>query len=167
MGLCLYIFPNFATFGVPIATKKGLQKCILLLKHAVGSELELKSVLLFAGKEVQIGTPVLNDASVKVEVLAHGKYDTVIVYKKKRRTRYERRNGHRQGYTEVLVTELRSGAESAKVDSKVIDRNRARVAALAKQKVQSVPLTRKEKIAQGLPKPAKVKKNSLRKAKEV
>ena len=116
---------------------------------------------------MQIGTPVLNDASVKVEVLAHGKYDTVIVYKKKRRTRYERRNGHRQGYTEVLVTELRSGAESAKVDSKVIERNRARVAALAKQKVQSVPLTRKEKIAQGLPKPAKVKKNSLRKAKEV
>ncbi len=67
----------------------------------------------------------------------------------------------------MLVTELRSGAESAKVDSKVIDRNRARVAALAKQKVQNVPLTRKEKIAQGLPKPAKVKKNSLRKAKEV
>ena len=99
---CLYNFANFATFGVPIATKKGLQKCILLLKQVV--------------------------SSIKLsEVLAHGKYDTVIVYKKKRRTRYERRNGHRQGYTEVLVTELRSGAESAKVDSKVIERNRARV----------------------------------------
>ena len=98
--------------------------------------------------------------------LAHGKYDTVIVFKKKRRTRYERRNGHRQGYTEVLVTELRSGAESAVVDPKVITRNRARVAALAKQKEQNKPLTRKEKIAQGIQKPAKVKKNSLRKAKE-
>ena len=115
---------------------------------------------------MQVGTPVLNDASVKVEILAHGKEDTIIVFKKKRRTRYERRNGHRQGYTEVLVTELRSGAESAVVDPKVITRNRARVAALAKQKEQNKPLTRKEKIAQGLPKPAKVKKNSLRKAKE-
>ena len=135
---------------------------------AVGSTLELKSVLLFSnGKEVKVGTPVLNDASVKVEILAHGKEDTIIVFKKKRRTRYERRNGHRQGYTEVLVTELRSGAESAVVDPQVITRNRARVAALAKQKVQNKPLTRKEKIAQGLPKPAKVKKNSLRKAKEV
>ena len=134
---------------------------------AVGSTLELKSVLLFSnGKEVKVGTPVLNDASVKVEVLAHGKYDTVIVFKKKRRTRYERRNGHRQGYTEVLVTELRSGAESAVVDPKVITRNRARVAALAKQKEQNKPLTRKEKIAQGIQKPAKVKKNSLRKSKE-
>ena len=155
------------TGGFQYKVELGKAYKVPTLDAAVGSELELKSVLLFAGKEVQVGTPVLNDAAVKVEILAHGKYDTIIVFKKKRRTRYERRNGHRQGYTEVLVTELRSGAESAKVDSKVIERNRARVAALAKQKVQSVPLTRKEKIAQGLPKPAKVKKNSLRKAKEV
>ena len=133
---------------------------------AVGSTLELKSVLLFSnGKEVQVGTPVLSDATVKVEVLSHGKGDTVIVFKKKRRTRYERKNGHRQGYTEVLVTEICSGKESAAVESQIIIRNRARIAALAKQKAQNVPLTRKEKIAQGIPKPAKIKKNSLRKAK--
>ena len=133
---------------------------------AVGSTLELKSVLLFSnGKEVQVGTPVLSDATVKVEVLSHGKGDTVIVFKKKRRTRYERKNGHRQGYTEVRVTEICSGKESAAVEPQIISRNRARIAALAKQKAQNVPLTRKEKIAQGIPKPAKIKKNSLRKAK--
>ncbi len=133
---------------------------------AVGSTLELKSVLLFSnGKEVQVGTPVLSDATVKVEVLSHGKGDTVIVFKKKRRTRYERKNGHRQGYTEVLVTEICSGKESAAVEPQIISRNRARIAALAKQKAQNVPLTRKEKIAQGIPKPAKNKQNSLRKAK--
>ena len=144
------------TGGFQYKVELGKAYKVPTIDAAVGSELELKSVLLFSGKEVQVGTPVLNDASVKVEVLAHGKYDT----------RYERRNGHRQGYTEVLVTELRSGAESAAVDPQVITRNRARVAALAKQKEQNKPLTRKEKIAQGLPKPAKVKKNSLRKAKE-
>ncbi|HOG68473.1 MAG TPA: 50S ribosomal protein L21, partial [Fibrobacteraceae bacterium] len=138
-----------------------------IAEAAVGSTLELKSVLLFSnGKEVQVGTPVLSDATVKVEVLSHGKGDTVIVFKKKRRTRYERKNGHRQGYTEVLVTEICSGKESAAVDPQIITRNRARVAALAKQKAQNVPLTRKEKIAQGIPKPVKVKKNSLRKAME-
>src|SRR5574344_2661442 len=56
---------------------------------AVGSTLELKSVLLFSGKEVKVGTPVVADSLVKVEVLAHGKGDTVIVFKKKRRTRYD------------------------------------------------------------------------------
>ena len=138
-----------------------------IAEAAVGSTLELKSVLLFSnGKEVQVGTPVLSDATVKVEVLSHGKGDTVIVFKKKRRTRYERKNGHRQGYTEVLVTEICSGKESAAVEPQIIIRNRARIAALAKQKAQNVPLTRKEKIAQGIPKPAKIKKNSLRKAME-
>lgn len=138
-----------------------------IAEAAVGSTLELKSVLLFSnGKEVQVGTPVLSDATVKVEVLSHGKGDTIIVFKKKRRTRYERKNGHRQGYTEVLVTEICSGKESAAVEPQIITRNRARVAALAKQKAQNVPLTRKEKIAQGIPKPVKVKKNSLRKAME-
>jgi len=138
-----------------------------IAEAAVGSTLELKSVLLFSnGKEVQVGTPVLSDATVKVEVLSHGKGDTIIVFKKKRRTRYERKNGHRQGYTEVLVTEICSGKESAAVEPQIITRNRARVAALAKQKAQNVPLTRKEKIAQGIPKPVKVKKNSLRKVME-
>ena len=101
------------TGGFQYKVELGKAYKVPTLDAAVGSELELKSVLLFAGKEVQVGTPVLNDAAVKVEILAHGKYDTIIVFKKKRRTRYERRNGHRQGYTEVLVTELRSGAESA------------------------------------------------------
>ena len=132
---------------------------------AVGSELDLKSVLLFTdGKSVRIGTPVLEDALVKVEVLAHDRHDKVHTFKKKRRTRYERKQGHRLGYTEVLVKEIRSGAESVVVDSKVVTRQRARIVALAKGKAQNVPMTRKEKIAAGLPKPAKVKKNSLRKA---
>lgn len=138
-----------------------------IAEAAVGSELDLKSVLLFTdGKSTRIGTPVLDDALVKVEVLAHDKHDKVHTFKKKRRTRYERKQGHRQGYTEVLVTEIRSGSESAVVDSKIVTRARARIVALAKQKVQNVPLTRKEKIAQGLPKPAKVKKNTLRLAKK-
>ncbi len=156
------------TGGFQYKVELGKTYKVPSIDAAVGDELELKSVLLFAnGEEVQVGTPVLNDALVKVEVLAHGKGDTVIVYKKKRRTRYERRNGHRQGYTEVLVTEIRSGANSQTVDPKIVTRNRARIAALAKQKEQNVPMTRKEKIAAGLPKPAKVKKNALRKAKEV
>jgi len=136
-----------------------------IAEAVIGSVLDLKSVLLYSnGKTVRIGTPVLEDALVKVEVLAHDRHDKVHTFKKKRRTRYERKQGHRQGYTEVLVTEIRSGSETAVVDSKIQVRNRARVVALAKLKTQNVPLTRKEKIAQGIPKPAKVKKNSLRKA---
>ena len=58
------------TGGFQYKVELGKAYKVPTLDAAVGSELELKSVLLFAGKEVQIGTPVLNDASVKVEVLA-------------------------------------------------------------------------------------------------
>jgi len=133
----------------------------------VGSELEIKSVLLVAnGSEVKVGTPVLADAVVKAEVIRHDRSDKVIIFKKKRRTRYEKKNGHRQGFTEVLIKEIRSGSESVVIDAKVVERNRARGVALAKAKEVKPKLTRKEKIAAGIPKPVKVKKNSLRKAKE-
>ncbi|MDR2555525.1 MAG: 50S ribosomal protein L21 [Fibromonadaceae bacterium] len=138
---------------------------------AVGSILELKSVLLFAdGGSISVGTPVLENASVKVEVLSHGKSDKVSAIKKKRRTRYERHLGHRQGYTEVLVTEIKAAGKSTAIDPKIAVRQRARIAALAKLKEQGKPLTRKEKIAADVaagkqPKPVR-KEKFLRTAKE-
>lgn len=119
----------------------------------VGTQVEFKSVLLVSnGTDVKVGTPVLDDAAVKVEVIRHDRADKVVVFKKKRRQRYERTAGHRQGFTEVLVTEIHSGSDSVVVDSKVIERNRARAVALAKQKAVQPKLTRKEKIAQDLAK---------------
>ncbi len=114
----------------------------------VGSELELKSILLVAnGTEIKVGTPVVEEASVKAEVLSHGNGDKVIIFKKKRRQGYQKKQGHRQGYTELLITEINTGSESSVLDSNFAVRARARVSALAKQKVQGTPLTRKEKIA--------------------
>jgi large subunit ribosomal protein L21 len=130
----------------------------------VGSNLELKSVLLFAdGESISVGTPVLENASVTVEILAHGKGDKVSSVKKKRRTRYERRLGHRQGYTEVLVSEIKAAGKSFKIDPQASVRQRARIVALAKQKEQGKPLTRKEKIAADIaagkePRPVRKKK---------
>jgi large subunit ribosomal protein L21 len=175
---------NFSIFTFPL-TQKDTQKMYSIVETggfqyraeigktikvpsvadaAVGSTLELKSVLLFAdGESISVGTPVLEKASVKAEVLAHGKADKVSGVKKKRRTRYERRIGHRQGYTEVLVTEIKAAGKSFAVDPQVIARQRARIAALAKQKEQGKPLTRKEKIAADIaagkePRPVRKKK---------
>ncbi len=139
-------------------------KVPLVADAAVGSTLEMKSVLLFAdGESVSVGTPVLENSSIKAEVLAHGKYDKISAVKKKRRTRYERRFGHRQDYTEVLVTEIIAGNSSQKIEEQVAVRQRARIVALAKLKEQGTPLTRKEKIAADVaagkePRPVRKKK---------
>ena len=46
------------------------------------------------------------DATVSATVLGHGRGDKVIVFKKKRRKQYKRRQGHRQGYTEIKIEKI-------------------------------------------------------------
>lgn len=61
-------------------------------------------------QEVLIGRPTLDGASVAVEVLRHGRGDKIIVFKKKRRKGYRRKQGHRQNFTEVRVVEIELGS---------------------------------------------------------
>lgn len=114
----------------------------------VGDTLTVSDVLLFAdGDAVQVGAPKVSGATVKLEVLAHDRDDKVIIFKRKRRKRYRLLKGHRQDYTEVLVTEIAAGSAKSAVDEKAKVRARARAKALAKLKVQNVPLTKAQKIA--------------------
>lgn len=155
------------TAGFQFKVEPGELVKLPSIDSEVGAEIEIKSVLLAStGKDVLVGTPVLGNVVVKVEVIRHDRSDKLIIFKKKRRTRYEKKGTHRQGFTEVLVKEIKVGAEAQAIDAKVVVRNRARAVALAKLKAVAPKLTRKEKIASGLPKPVKVKKNTLRKAKK-
>lgn len=71
----------------------------------VGSELLIDQVLLVgAGDDVKIGTPLVAGASVKAKVLAHGRGEKVGIFKMRRRKHYDKHQGHRQGYTELEIT---------------------------------------------------------------
>ena len=75
----------------------------------VGSAVEFTEVLLTGGGDggaVRIGTPLVDGALVRAEILAHGRDRKVLVFKKKRRKNYRRRRGHRQEVTTVRVTEI-------------------------------------------------------------
>lgn len=65
--------------------------------------------VLVAGTDdgVQVGLPVVAGASVTGEVVRHGKTRKVMIFKWKRRKNYRRKQGHRQGYTEVRISEIR------------------------------------------------------------
>jgi ribosomal protein L21 len=122
-----------------------------LTEADVGSTLEIKSVLLHTdGSNTLVGTPVLADASVKAEILAFGRDKKVIIFKHKRRQGYRRTKGHRQGFVEVIITEINVGGQVQTVDAAKVVREKARVAALAKQKQETPRLTRKEKVARDL-----------------
>lgn len=153
------------TAGFQFKVEPGMLVKLPLVDAAVGSDLELKSVLFAStGKDAVVGTPTIPNAVVKAEVIRHDQGEKLVIFKKKRRTRYERKGNHRQDFTEVLIKEIKIGSETQAVDAKVVTRNRARAVALAKAKEVKPKLTRAQKIASGIPKPAKVKKNSLRKA---
>ena len=56
--------------------------------------------------QVKVGAPVVEGASVKCKILKHLKDDKVLVFKKKRRTGYQKQNGHRQFLSQILVEEI-------------------------------------------------------------
>jgi len=59
--------------------------------------------------EVSVGQPTLEGAAVATEVICHGRGDKIVVFKMKRRKGYRRKQGHRQGFTDVRVVEIDFG----------------------------------------------------------
>ena len=73
-----------------------------------------KVFLLDDGKKVTVGAPAITGASVEAKVLGHLKGDKVIVFKKKRRKGYKKKNGHRQYLSEIQIESIAaSGAKKA------------------------------------------------------
>ncbi|MFC3881938.1 50S ribosomal protein L21 [Algoriphagus namhaensis] len=72
-----------------------------------GASVEFDQVLLAeADGTVSVGAPLVAGAKVSGKVLEHVKGDKVIVFKKKRRKGYKKKNGHRQDFTKVLIENI-------------------------------------------------------------
>ena len=69
-----------------------------------GTSVTFDQVLLVGGEEVKIGAPTVEGASVSAEILRESRAKKIIVFKKKRRKGYHKKQGHRQTYTEVKIT---------------------------------------------------------------
>ena len=72
----------------------------------VGATVEFTEVLLSGGDAIRIGTPLVEGARVRGEIVGHQRDKKVLIFKKKRRKNYRRRRGHRQSLTTVRVTEI-------------------------------------------------------------
>ena len=79
-----------------------------------GDTVELGSVLMVGGEDgLTIGAPLVEGAAVAAEVIEQGRADKIIVFKKKRRKNYRRRNGHRQHQTVLRITEILTGGKTS------------------------------------------------------
>ena len=69
-----------------------------------GASVEFGQVLLIGdGDSVDVGAPAIKGAKVTGKILGHVKGDKVIVFKKKRRKGYRKKNGHRQQFTKIQI----------------------------------------------------------------
>ena len=73
----------------------------------VGQEIVIDQVLAVGnGAEIKVGAPLVSGASVKATVVAHGKHDKVHIFKMRRRKHYQKRQGHRQQFTELQIVAI-------------------------------------------------------------
>ena len=73
-----------------------------------GTTLTFDEVLMLNdGKKMEFGNPTVQGAKVSAVILDHGRDRKILVYKKKRRKGYQRKNGHRQWYSEIEINDIK------------------------------------------------------------
>ena len=73
----------------------------------IGQQVTLNEVLAMgSGEDLVLGTPFVSGASVIVKVVAQDRHDKVRIFKMRRRKHYQKRQGHRQNYTEILIESI-------------------------------------------------------------
>jgi large subunit ribosomal protein L21 len=95
------------TGGKQYIVSPGQKIKVEKLNKKEGNEVTFNQVLLLEkGNKLEIGTPLIKNAKVIGKVLKQGKGKKVIVFKYKAKTRYKKKGGHRQPFTEVEITKI-------------------------------------------------------------
>ena len=75
------------------------------LTGEVGQDVTLDQVLAVGtGADLVTGTPMIGGANVVASIVSHGRHDKVRIFKMRKRKHYQKRQGHRQSFTEIRIT---------------------------------------------------------------
>jgi large subunit ribosomal protein L21 len=102
------MYAVFQTGGKQFRAEPGVRLRVPTLDVEPGASVVFDQVLLASDGEqtVQVGAPTVAGASVTAEVLRHGREKKIIVFKRKRRKGYRKKQGHRQDFTEIRVDQV-------------------------------------------------------------
>lgn len=113
------------------------------LKGDKGNKVSFDKVLLTVNGAITVGAPAVEGIAVEAEIIDHVQADKVIVFKKKRRKGYKKRNGHRQYLTQIVIEGISTSAPKKAAPKKAA----AEVVAteeVAVPKVKKAPKAKKE-----------------------
>jgi large subunit ribosomal protein L21 len=135
------------------------------LEEKEGSKVSFDKVLLLHDGKVTIGAPVIENAVVTAKVLGHLKGDKVIVFKKKRRKGFKKKNGHRQYLSQIQIEGISVKAPAKKAAAKT-EETKTEKAPVAKKAAPAKKTATKEgkAPAKAAPKKAAAKKPTAKKA---
>ena len=94
--------------GQQFKVEKDQQIFVHRLETEEGKKVDFDNVLLIDNDgKINVGAPAIEGAKVSASVVRHLKGDKVIVFKKKRRKGYKKKNGHRQYLTEIKIENIK------------------------------------------------------------
>ncbi|GGP03787.1 hypothetical protein GCM10010992_13510 [Cloacibacterium rupense] len=99
--------------GLQYKVEQNQKLFVNRLKVEKGDKVSFDKVLLTVNGTVTVGAPAVSGIAVEAEILDHVQADKVIVFKKKRRKGYAKKNGHRQQLTQIQIVSI-AGAEAPK-----------------------------------------------------
>ena len=132
--------------GQQFKVSKDLKVYVHRLAVEEGAKVSFDKVLLLDDNgNVTLGAPAIEGASVEAKVLQHLKGDKVIVFKKKRRKGYKKRNGHRQYLTQIVIEGITaSGTKKAAAKKAVVAEEAATEEVEAPKAKKAAPKAKKE-----------------------
>ena len=106
-------FAVIKTGGKQYKVAEGDKLLVEKINHEIGKEFDIEEVLMVGpsadgekAENAKIGAPFVTGAKVKARVLNHGKADKKIVFKFTHKTRYKKKKGHRQPFTQIEILKI-------------------------------------------------------------
>ena len=113
----MYAIVNIS--GKQFRAEKGKSLKVPSQNTEVGKKISYDQVLLTNDNgEVQIGNPFIKNLKVSATVIENGRDKKIIVFKKKRRKGYKRKNGHRQGFSLIQIDSISKTSTAKKTSTK-------------------------------------------------
>ena len=101
------MYAIFETGGKQYKVVAGKKYKVEQIPADIGSEITLDQVLAVGeGESIRFGTPLVEGAQVQATVVAQGRHKKVKIFKMRRRKHYQKRQGHRQNYTELQIVSI-------------------------------------------------------------
>ena len=100
------------TGGKQYQVEEGRYLKVELLDGEVESKIVFDKIVMIAnGQKSKVGQPYVTGASVEGTIMTHDKEKKIIVYKQRPKKGYRKKQGHRQGFTKIMITKIRSTAQ--------------------------------------------------------